>query len=285
MNYDMLFGPFLVDGYKTDHRRQYPDNASLVFSNFTPRGSRVEGCTKVILDGLQYLMDEYLINVWNKTFFEKSLDEVVARFEEGMLNYIGPNRIGVQHIIDLHNFGKLPLEIWALPEGSAVDLRVSMFVLWNSRPDILDPTMFAWITNNVETIVSNTTWLACTSATTALMYRELLEKHCRKTNPEMIEFVKWQGHDFSMRGHGSLESSCLSGGAHLLSFYGTDTMPAIDYLKFYYGADASKEIIGGSVSATEHSTQCVAAFDIMSTLPDEIDESHEFYDFVSSLGG
>lgn len=254
MNYDMLFGPFLVDGYKTDHRRQYPDNASLVFSNFTPRGSRVEGCAKVVLDGLQYLMDEYLINVWNKTFFEKPLEEVLLRFDTGMRNYIGPNRIGTQHIIDLHNYGKLPLEIWALPEGSAVDLRVSMFVLWNSRPDILDPTLFAWITNNVETIVSNTTWMACTSATTALMYRELLEKHCRKTNPEMIEFVKWQGHDFSMRGHGSLESSCLSGGGHLLSFYGTDTMPAIDYLKFYYGAGTDgTAIIGGSVAATEHS--------------------------------
>jgi nicotinamide phosphoribosyltransferase len=38
--------------------------------------------------------------------------------------------------------------------------------------------------------------------------------------------------------------------------YATDTIPAIDLLEGYYGADVEKEIVGTSVNATEHSVQC-----------------------------
>ncbi len=34
-------------------------------------------------------------------------------------------------------------------------------------------------------------------------------------------------------------------------------MPAIDFLEEYYGADAERELIGGSVPATEHSVMCM----------------------------
>ena len=38
----------LTDGYKLDHRRQYPDNTGLVYSNWTPRKSRKEGINDVV---------------------------------------------------------------------------------------------------------------------------------------------------------------------------------------------------------------------------------------------
>ena len=53
----------------------------------------------------------------------------------------------------------------------------------------------------------------------------------------------------------------MSGAAHLLSFTGTDTIPAIDFLEEYYKADADKELIGGSVPATEHSVMCMGGDD------------------------
>jgi Nicotinic acid phosphoribosyltransferase len=46
-------------------------------------------------------------------------------------------------------------------------------------------------------------------------------------------------------------------GRTLLSFTGTDTIPAIDWLEHFYNADAEKELIGGSVPATEHSVMCL----------------------------
>jgi len=247
--------PLLVDGYKVDHRRQYPSNSTLVFSNLTARGSRVAGQDKVVLFGLQYFIKRYLIEDWNRNFFERPLDEVTAKYARRLLAYLGPNQIGDAHIRDLHALGHLPLEIWSLPEGSLVDLRVPMFVVWNTDP------RFFWLTNAIETILSTTIWGPCTSATTALMYRRILNRWAQKTAPEAIDFVPWQGHDFSFRGHFGLEAASMSGAAHLLSFTGTDTLPAIDFLEEYYGADVEKELVGGSVAATEHSVMCMGGLD------------------------
>ena len=46
----------LKDGYKVGHKFQYPLGTSLVYSNFTPRKSRVEGVDEMIFFGLQYFM-------------------------------------------------------------------------------------------------------------------------------------------------------------------------------------------------------------------------------------
>src|SRR5690606_10387696 len=49
------------------------------------------------------------------------------------------------------------------------------------------------------------------------------------------------------------EASTTSGAGHLLSFAGTDTIPAIAYHEAYYNADIEKELVGSSIPATEHS--------------------------------
>jgi nicotinamide phosphoribosyltransferase len=247
--------PLNVDGYKVDHRRQYPSNATLVFSNLTARGSRVEGLDSVIFFGLQYFMDEYLIKDWNDNFFSLPLDAVTEQYGSDLLGYLGVNDVGDQHIRDLHALGHLPLEIWALPEGSNVNLRVPMMVVWNTD------ARFYWLTNAIETILSTTIWMPCTSATTALMYRRILDRFASETNPEMKDFVGWQGHDFSFRGHSSRESACTSGAGHLLSFTGTDTLPAISLLEKHYACGRKTELIGGSVAATEHSVMCMGGLE------------------------
>jgi nicotinamide phosphoribosyltransferase len=244
----MKLKPHLTfDGYKCDHRRQYPENSLLVFSNMTARGSRVKGLTKVFLFGLQAFIKKHLLMEWGEEFFQKDVEEVVASYNRRLTNYLGPNAIGEQHIRDLHALGYLPLEIWALPEGSNVDLRVPMLVMWNTDD------RFFWLTNAIETIISASIWGPCTSTTTAVMYRKILNEWCNKTNPEMIDFVPWQGHDFSFRGHFGFEAAVMSGAGHLLAFSGTDTVPAIDFLEHYYNANSDDELVGGSVAATEHS--------------------------------
>lgn len=262
------------DGYKIDHRRQYPEETLLVSSNLTARGTRVEGLQKVIFFGLQYFIKEYLIDDWNKNFFSKDVEEVVQRYNRRLVNYIGPNQIGDQHIRDLHALGYLPLEIWALPEGSNVNLRVPMFVVWNTD------ARFFWLTNAIETILSTTIWGPCTSATTAVMYRKIFEKWAKQTSPEAIGFVPWQGHDFSFRGHFGFEAAAMSGAAHLLAFTGTDTVPAIDFLEEYYNADCEKELVGGSVAASEHSVSSLGTSTMIASIPDSIDESHPYWNYV-----
>lgn len=253
-----LYAPTAVDGYKTGHPEQYPNNSVTVAANFTPRGSRVAGCDKVTFVGLQYFIKEYLVKNWNDTFFSIPKEEAIRKYKRLMVSYLGSCREDSLKRLDaLHDLGYLPLEIWALPEGSNVNLRVPMFQVYNTNPNILDEFLFYWITNNIETIVSTTSWLPCTSATTARMYRKLLDSWADKTNPEMKGFVPYQGHDFSYRGHGSNESAMTSGFGHALFFVGSDTFPVIQFAEEYYGANCEKEVIIQSVPATEHSVMCM----------------------------
>ncbi|RYD52621.1 MAG: nicotinate phosphoribosyltransferase [Sphingobacteriales bacterium] len=246
-----------TDGYKLDHRRQYPEGTTLVYSNWTPRKSRIEGITDVVFFGLQYFIKKYLLEDFETNFFRKPKADVVAQYQRLINNYLGPNRIGTAHIEALHDLGFIPMVFKALPEGTAVPMRMPMFTMYNTLPE------FFWLTNYFETLLSAVVWLPCTSATIARSYRNLLDEYAEQTS-SVPEFVNWQGHDFSMRGMGGLEAALLSGAGHLLSFTGTDTFPVLPFLEQYYGADSDTELIGGSVAATEHSVMC------MGTLEDEV---------------
>jgi nicotinamide phosphoribosyltransferase len=70
------------------------------------------------------------------------------------------------------------------------------------------------------------------------------------------DFVQFQGHDFSMRGMLGLFGGMKTGMGHLLNFVGTDTIPSILALEYYYKANVEKELVGTSIPATEHSIQC-----------------------------
>lgn len=236
----------LTDGYKVDHRRQYPKDTTLVYSNWTPRKSRIEGVEEVVFFGLQYFIKKYIIEAFEHNFFAKSKEEVVAAYARRINNYLGENAVGVDHIADLHDLGYIPMVFKALPEGVSVPIRVPMFTMYNTKAD------FFWLTNYFETILSTTIWLPCNSATIAKEYRKILDQYANETS-SVPEFVDWQGHDFSMRGMAALEAALISGAGHLLSFTGTDTIPAIDFLEQYYNANSDEELIGGSVPATEHS--------------------------------
>ena len=236
----------LTDGYKVDHRNQYPQGTELVYANWTPRKSRIEGIEDVIFFGLQYFIKKYIIEEFDRNFFSRPKEEILKRYESRINNYLGENSVGIDHIADLHDLGYIPMVFKALPEGVSVPIRVPMFTMYNTLPE------FFWLTNYFETILSTTIWMPCNSATIANQYRKILDKYAAQTS-SVPEFVDWQGHDFSMRGMAALEAALISGAGHLLSFTGTDTIPAIDFLETYYNADSNAELIGGSVAATEHS--------------------------------
>ena len=232
----------LIDAYKIGHRAQYPKGTNIVFSNMTPRKSRIPGVDSVVFFGLQYFIKEYIIDAWAST----GLRMPEKRYTRRVNNMIGPGTTFDHINALLSKETTLPIEIWALPEGSHVPIGVPPMVMWNTKPE------FFWLTNYLETILSCSLWQACTSATIADRYRKLFESWADKTGGDK-GFVQFQGHDFSFRGMSSLESAVLSGMGHLLSFSGTDTVPAIDALEEYYGANSDTELVGVSVPATEHS--------------------------------
>lgn len=238
-----------VDGYKISHEKQYPTHTEEVYSNFTPRGSRIEGVDHVTFIGLQPKIQTYLMD-FLKEFFESDIDKTCQEYTDLMNEYLGPNnQVGTQHIRDWHALGFTPLEFKALPEGTQVPLRVPMFTVRSTHG-----AKYAWLANYFETILSSEVWMACTSATTARRFRKVLERYAELTGAPK-EFIDWQGHDFSFRGMPGLEAAKISASGHMVYFCGTDTVPVIGYIKKYYGVPKGY-LLAGSVPATEHSVMC-----------------------------
>ena len=249
-----------LDFYKTGHMKQYPEGTSLVYSNLTPRSvkflPKIEGTDdKVVLFGLQYFIKDFLIEKFSSEFFNLPKEEVVGYYKRRLDTSLGGDH-DVSHIEALHDLGYLPIEIKALPEGTAVNARIPVFTIENTDPEIRPE--FFWLTNFLETIISATVWKPCTSATLARKYRKLLNNFADETGVDRA-FVGFQGHDFSFRGMSGGEDAAVTGGGHLTSFVGTDTVPAIDFLEDFYGANAEKELVGCSVAATEHSVMTLNA--------------------------
>lgn len=241
-----------TDFYKTGHIKQYPENTKLIYSNFTPRSNThapksevFDG--KIVLFGLQGFIFDFLIQCFNEGFFNRPHDEVVKEYKRHMDNALGANAVDVKHISDLHKLGYLPLCIKSLPEGSVVNCKIPVLTVFNTHPD------FYWLSNYIETVMSNELWKPITIASIARQYRMLLEKYADATGTAK-EFVLWQGHDFSARGMSGIADVSSSCAGHLLSFLGTDSISAIDYLEQnYFGYNS---FIGGSVPASEHSVMC-----------------------------
>lgn len=259
------FNPILAcDSYKLAHRRMYPEGTEVVYSNFTPRSNKYFNVPEqwkgdsVVVFGLTGLIKE-MVEAFNEEFFSRPLEAVMAEYCEAVAPFCGvdPWEVETAHIEALHELGYLPLLIKALPEGTLCPMKVPMLTVRNTQPDGYHKTAFAWVTNYLETWLSTEGWKPCTSATTAYTMRKVLNHWAEETGaPE--GFVQWQGHDFSMRGMSGIHDAARSGAGHLLSFTGSDTILAAEYLKQYYAAEG---LVAGSVPASEHSVMTMGGVD------------------------
>lgn len=120
--------------------------------------------------------------------------------------------------------------------------------------------------------------MPCTSATRARLYKNELKRHAVHTGfPEDVN-LDFLCHDFSMRGMAGLEAAIISGMAHMTSFVGSETIPAIAALEEYYGANSDNELIAATVPATEHSVMCAGGEE------DEL-QTFTFIDDLCDAGG
>lgn len=243
-----------LDSYKLGHADQYPVGIEKVVSNFTARSlshfnvpqeykrdnSIVWVGTKSFLEDLKYL--------WDVTFFNRpNWKELEQEAQELFAPFCGPNGFNVSRLKDLWDLGFLPLEIRALPEGSIVPVGVPVLTITNTLP------AFAWLPNFLEAWISAELWKMPTSATTARVYRNIIDKYIDLTGGSK-EFVQWQIHDFSVRGMSGIADAAKSGVGPLCFFTGTDNIPAVKLINDVYGG--KQTFVGGSVPATEHSVMC-----------------------------
>lgn len=252
-----VFKPHLAtDFYKIGHVMMYPKGMDFLYSNFTPRSTKwfpapEEGSYdgNIVFVGLQGFLKSYT-KLWNDEFFSKDIEDIINEYttvvSEGM--FIKPEEVYTAHIYSLHSLGFLPLLVRALKEGSVVPAKTPVFTIENTVSG------FGWLVNYLETVFSNALWKPCVNATLAREYRNICERYAHVTSSPS-EFVDWQCHDFSYRGLTCPEEGMSTGFAHLTSFKGTDTVPALLYARAYYGVEEG-DIYGGSVYATEHAVAC-----------------------------
>lgn len=253
MNSSFTIPMLLADFYKIDHVRQYPEGITRVYSNWTARKSRVAGVDKVVVFGHQYFLLEYLDKKFKEEFFDREWIFVKSDYNRAIKNTLGIENPKTDHIEKLHKTGYLPIKIYAIPEGYSVNIGIPSLVIFNTEEHAF------WLPNFLETLLSMCLWKPSTSATTALQYRKICKRNAIEHGETDLSFIDYQCHDFSMRGMSGLEDAVVSGMGHLLSFNGTDTIPAILAAENYYMADIKKT--GTSVPATEHSVMCAGGMD------------------------
>ncbi len=261
---EMIENPaLLTDGYKFCHKDQYPVGLEWTYETWTPRKSRIEGVTHAVCYGLQGALAT-LYWKWQKGFFERPLETVMEEIKEsltGTFSVTNPEMVAnydYSHFEKLHKLGYLPIRVRALPEGTFVQIGgefeengnkvqksgVPMFTIESTLRE------FFWLTGYLETPISCLIWQPMTDATIADKYKRILTYYAELTGCNQPKRVFNQGGDFSMRGMGSPEAAYRSTPGHLLSFGGSATIPARNYLMAYY--HAKPDVIAYAPS-TEHS--------------------------------
>ena len=225
----------LTDSYKVTHHAFYPKNTEKVYSYLECRvGSEFN---KTIFYGLQYIIKKYLEGqVVTKDKVNQANNLIKTHIGEDIFNYDG-----WMYIADNLD-GKLPIEIKAVSEGTPVEVGNVLMTVENTDKHCY------WLPNYLESLLLQV-WYPSTIATLSAEVRKLCIFYLDVTgsNKDNLDFML---HDFGYRGATSTESARLCGSAHLLSFAGTDTIPALTIPKNYYNDD---NIYGYSVQATEHS--------------------------------
>lgn len=231
-----------ADGYKTSHHKMYPENTTLVFSNFTPRSVKYmpNKAKDIVVFGTQYTV-MYVHDLFNEHFFNQPKKEVCGLVRNYLSNYLGTN-YDVTHFEELWDVGYLPIHVTALPEGTIINPKTPILTIHNTDKK------FYWLPNFLETLISTTLWKPLHSASMSYAYYKTAYKYASETDKENVGFVDFQNHDFSMRGMQSLDSAISSALGFLVCSKGTDTLPVLQAAMYYYNESSS----AFSVPASEH---------------------------------
>lgn len=234
------------DVYKTGHPLQYPSNTEYIYSNHTARKSRVPGVNHVTYFGINNYL-EVLVREW-KPFFEDSklAAQYIQEYKTICKNILGYS-VDTTHLEALQKYGRLPLTVNCVPEGTKVPIGVPMMTMKNTHP------CGFFLPQSIETDMSSRIWMALTSATTAVIRRQK-DNIAVKQSGGPKEFLPYLCHGFEYRGMGGLEAAIMSGLGQLIAFNGHDTIPAMVRLQEVY---TNTGWIGNSIAATEHSVMCV----------------------------
>lgn len=222
----------MTDSYKASHYLQYPPGTKGMFSYLESRGGKYD---RTVFFGLQYLLKKYLDHPITR------IDITEAR-DFFKLHGTPFPEAGWEHILNKHG-GYLPLKIRAVPEGLVVPYKNALMTVRSTDPEVF------WVVTWVESLLQRL-WYPITVATQSWHIKNDLLKFFRETSDGDEAEVNFKLHDFGARGVSSSESAAIGGAAHLVNFWGSDTIEGVFMANEYYETPMS----AFSIPASEHST-------------------------------
>lgn len=252
-----------TDGYKPSHWLFYQPGIQQMYDYLCSRGGLFD---KLTFFGAQAMAMKYLCGRVITPDQVRRARKKYARYygQDGIFNYAG--WMDIAERLE----GRLPMELWALPEGlTDVPVQTPMMAYFNIDPkydfvakDIqngiwpLGDPLHAFLTGYLEPLHFKV-WNPITVCSLSNHIKRVIYDFLVKTGTPAD--IIWKLHDFGYRGVSSEESAEIAGAAHLVNFWGTDTVPALDYVNEFYSDGVFDEdgdptyCAGYSVRATEHS--------------------------------
>lgn len=233
MNENLLL---MVDAYKFGgHLEQYPKGTNKLYSYLVARSDKKIPYTVFV--GLQVILKSKLL----KPVTHSDVDEALL-YRKRVLGGTSPTIEKAWRA--LADLGYLPIEIKAVPEGTVMPVKNVLMTVTNTHPE------FYWLPNMMESMLLKI-WNTITVASYSKKLHNLTSKFVKETSDSEF-LLPFLVHDFGYRGVSSEESAALSGMAHLVNFWGTDTIPAVKLIYDYY-TPTTDTPVGLSVPASEHS--------------------------------
>ena len=228
-----------ADSYKATHPSQYPACTEMVaYGEFRHGYNKDEQDTRMVNYGIRHIIETYLHRQWTARDLELA-GKFYATHCAGGTPLPWPKDL-FHRIVDEHD-GYFPITIQALPEGTCTNVRVPVYQI-TARGDFAPLCLF------FETLLTQI-WYPSTVATLSRRARDVIEAAFEKGATGGVDspLVPSRLHDFGMRGCCTGEQAVLGGCAHLLSFEGTDTMPAAFHAQYNLNGG---EPVSSSIPAT-----------------------------------
>ncbi len=220
-----------TDSYKSSHFLQYPPKTSRLVAYFESRGGLY---SNTVFFGLQYILKKSL----SHPVTVEDVKEAHTFFSHHKL----PFNLSDWIYIATELRGRIPLKIYAVPEGAVIPTNNILM-----RVESTNPRCY-WVTTWFETLLMRV-WYPTTVATVSWHIRQLLLGYLQKSSDIPDEEIAFKLHDFGARGVSSAESAAIGGAAHLVNFSGSDTIQGMICANDYYHA----HLTPSSIPAAEHS--------------------------------
>lgn len=220
-----------TDSYKLSHWVQYPPNTTSMFSYLESRGGKYG---QTVMFGLQPILRR-LAQGFTLADIDEARDFAKAHGEP--FNYDGWVACLAAHK------GAFPVRVRAVAEGSVVPVSNVLLSVESTDP------RFFWVVSYLETIIMRV-WYPITVATQSWTIRQIIKGYLDRTSDDTNAELNFKLHDFGSRGVSSYESAQIGGAAHLVNFFGSDTMAGVRFVNHHY----KHKMAGFSIPAAEHST-------------------------------